>query len=133
MERHWNVDLRLGLGNRLKQILLPIVSGYMDSVSFLKHKHHQTDESFLCFSMTLKPTDVWVLVRVQLILDCHWLSCVWGEGLTDRSITLNISLMNFLWFIQFCQSVQTFSVYQSIYSTTLSQSVILNQLITLLE
>ncbi len=36
--------------------------------------------------MELKPKDVWVPLLVQLILDCHWLVCVWGEGLTDRSI-----------------------------------------------
>ncbi len=34
--------------------------------------------------MALKP--VRVLLPVQLILDCHWLICVRGEGLTDRSI-----------------------------------------------
>ncbi len=41
---------------------------------------------FQCFSMALKPKDVRVPLPVQLILDCHWLVCVWGEGLTDRSI-----------------------------------------------
>ncbi len=38
------------------------------------------------FSMALKPKDVRVPLPVQLILDCHWLVCVRGEGLTDRSI-----------------------------------------------
>ncbi len=37
--------------------------------------------------MALKPKDVRVPLPMQLILDCHWLVCVWGEGLTDRSIT----------------------------------------------
>ncbi len=41
---------------------------------------------FQCFSMALKPKDVRVLLPVQLILDCHWLVCVRGEGLTDGSI-----------------------------------------------
>ncbi len=36
--------------------------------------------------MALKPKDVWVQLPVQLILDCHWLVYVRGEGLTDRSI-----------------------------------------------
>ncbi len=36
--------------------------------------------------MVLKPKDVRVPLPVQLILDCHWLVCVRGEGLTDRSI-----------------------------------------------
>ncbi len=36
--------------------------------------------------MALNPKDVRVLLPVQLILDCHWLICVRGEGLTDRSI-----------------------------------------------
>ncbi len=36
--------------------------------------------------MALKPKDVRVPLPVQLILDCHWLVCVRGEGLNDMSI-----------------------------------------------
>ncbi len=36
--------------------------------------------------LALKPKDVRVLLAVQLILDCHWLVCVPGAGLTDSSI-----------------------------------------------
>ncbi len=36
--------------------------------------------------MALKPKDVRVPLPVQLILNCHWLVCIRGEGLTDRSI-----------------------------------------------
>ncbi len=39
--------------------------------------------------MALKPKDVRVPLPVQLILDCHWLICVRGEGLTDRSIVVD--------------------------------------------
>ncbi len=35
--------------------------------------------------MGLKPKDGRVLISMQLILDCHWLVCVRGEGLNDRS------------------------------------------------
>ncbi len=38
--------------------------------------------------MALKPKDVRVPLPVQLIFDCHWLVCVRGEGLTDRSIAI---------------------------------------------
>jgi len=34
--------------------------------------------------MALKPKDVRVTVPMQLILSCHWLICVQGEGLTDN-------------------------------------------------
>ncbi len=37
-----------------------------------------------CFSMVLKPKDVRVPCPEQLILDCHWLVCARGEGLTDK-------------------------------------------------
>ncbi len=40
------------------------------------------------FSMALKPKDVRVPLPVQLILDCHWLVCVWGEGLTIGQLCL---------------------------------------------
>ncbi len=40
----------------------------------------------LMFLYGAEPKDVRVLLPMQLILDCHWLVCVRGEGLTDRSI-----------------------------------------------
>ncbi len=40
--------------------------------------------------MAPKPKDVRVLLPMQLILNCHWLVCVRGEGLTDRSIVLTV-------------------------------------------
>ncbi len=43
--------------------------------------------------MALKPTDVRVPLSVQLILDCHWLVCVRGERLTDRSIEITLFLV----------------------------------------
>ncbi len=75
--------------NLIKSITLPILSGYLESVfqvfPFLKHKPHKHKlRIFQCFSTALKPKDVRVLLPVQLILDCHWLVCVRGEGLTDK-------------------------------------------------
>ncbi len=40
------------------------------------------------FLYALKPKDVRVPLPVQLILDCHWLVCVWGEGPTIGQLCL---------------------------------------------
>ncbi len=39
--------------------------------------------------MALKPKAVPSSAPVQMILDCHWLVCVRGEGLIDRSIAIS--------------------------------------------
>ncbi len=74
---------------------MPIILGYLESVykynrhivlPFLKHKPHKTDASFgPSMFMALKPKDIRVRLPVQLILDCHWIVCIRGEGLTDMS------------------------------------------------
>ncbi len=79
--------------------------------------------------MALKPTDIRVLLPVQLILDCHWLVYVRGEGLTDRSIVFCLlsmteefqgvdvfffaigDLQKHFKFVLWCQSMQDFKVY----------------------
>ncbi len=40
--------------------------------------------------MALKHKDIWVSLPVQLTLDCHWLVCIQGEGLYDRSIKVSV-------------------------------------------
>lgn len=81
----------LGLGIRIKLILLAILSECLKSVP------NSTGTLFICFwSMNaIKPMRAsdrpvflcGVLLPVQLILDCHWLVCVPGAGLTERSLS----------------------------------------------
>ncbi len=58
--------------------------------------------------MALKPTDVRVPLPVQLILDCHWLVCVRGEGLADRSIGGKV------------KQLQLFNIYLPLFQGTIS-------------
>ncbi len=51
--------------------------------------------------MALKPKDVRVPLPAQLILDCHRLVCVRGEGLTDRSIKTATSDLHVLHILHF--------------------------------
>ncbi len=61
--------------NRYRQVTLPKKIGNWNRPRKLQSVH-----------LWLQHKDVRVLLPVQLILNWYWLVCVWGEGLTDRSI-----------------------------------------------